>query len=212
MFGASSQQFHDNGFWIEAIHAGGDTREAALGELRLILLRGLRRSFPDGVRNNAWSLEDATQETLIRVTERIRSFRGDSRFTTWAMSIAVRVALGETRRARWKDVSLEEMADAGRLEPLDNSSAVNKEDQLGYQQLTRLLRSTLQSGLTEKQRLAIEAELGGTPPDEIARRMGTTRNAVYKLVYDAREKLRAEILGTGWTETQIRSLLEAADR
>ncbi len=67
-------------------------------------------------------VEDSVQEALLLVTERIHSFRGDSRFISWALVIATRVALTELRRARWREVSLEEMAEAGKIPPADTDS------------------------------------------------------------------------------------------
>jgi len=117
------------------------------------------------------------------------------------MSIGVRVAVSEMRRARWKDVSLEEMVEAGRLFP--ESTATDHESN----QLMSAVSDAVQNGLTSKQRDAILAELGGAPPDEVARRLGTNRNALYKLVYDARTRIRQAILKAGWTEDQVLRVL-----
>ena len=51
---------------------------------------------------------------------------------------------------------------------------------------------------TGKQWLALTAELNGIPQDEIARQLGSNRNAVYKLTHDARRKLRAGLEAAGF--------------
>ncbi len=51
---------------------------------------------------DAGDAEDATQESLIRIVTRLGQFRGEARFTTWALRIAVRRILDfrEHRAAR----------------------------------------------------------------------------------------------------------------
>jgi len=68
-------------------------------------------------------------------------------------------------------------------------------------------RRAIDTGLTPKQREAIQAELGGAPPEEIATRLGTNRNALYKLDYDARVRLKQAILAAGWSEAHVRLTL-----
>lgn len=151
-------------------------------------------------------LEDFAQEALLRISANIHSFRGDSRFLTWAMAIAVRVGLSELRRARWREVSFEAMVEAGRLPQMElEPSALSLDPDA--EKLARVVHLAIQDELTARQRQAIQAELGGVPPDELARRLGTSRNAVYKLVYDARARLKQAILRTGWSEEQVRSVL-----
>jgi len=197
--------YHDNQEWLDALRADGAKRDEALGRLRDILLRGLRSSF--SARTDIASLEDVAQEALVKITSKLESFRGTSRFTTWAMSIAVRTAISEVRRARWRDVSLDEMVDAGRIAPAEEKNGRAGEEKIAYERLVRVIREALANSLTDRQRQTVEAELVGAPPDEIAQRMGTSRNAVYKLGYDARARLKKIILEAGWTEVQVRQLV-----
>jgi RNA polymerase sigma-70 factor (ECF subfamily) len=62
--------------------------------------------------------EDFAQEATLRVLANLHSFRGDSQFTTWATKVAVRVAISELRRARYRDLSLEELTADGDLLPV----------------------------------------------------------------------------------------------
>lgn len=52
-------------------------------------------------------LEMAARRRAMDVANRLLAW-GESRFTTWAQRISVRVALTELRRLRWRDVSLDE--------------------------------------------------------------------------------------------------------
>src|SRR3712207_5445478 len=96
--------------------------DEALTDLYDLLVRGLRAglgSYGGGVDANA---EDFAQEALIKITDNLDSFRGESRFTTWAQKIAMNVALTELKRRRWRDVSLQDLfarREAANREPAD---------------------------------------------------------------------------------------------
>lgn len=73
-------------------------------------------------------MEDFAQEAAIRVLSRLDGFRGDSRFTTWAVAVAVRVAFTELRRARWRDVSLDALAAGpGAVDPIDPAASPERQ-------------------------------------------------------------------------------------
>lgn len=110
-FTAIMANARDNEIWLRNLRTGGAQRDAALADLRALLLRAL----PQGL--SSWLspkhpefepfIEDITQETLLRVLKGLDSFEGRSQFTTWVYKISVRVALNELRRRKWRDVSLE---------------------------------------------------------------------------------------------------------
>jgi RNA polymerase sigma-70 factor (ECF subfamily) len=151
-------------------------------------------------------VQESVQDALLLILQRLGSYRGDSRFTTWAMSVATRLALSELRRARWKDVSLDQMAAAGRPEPPAPNRTPAGTD-YDREQLVRVVHEAIDATLTERQRTAILAELAEAPPDVIAARLGTSRNALYKLVFDGRAKLKQAILKAGWSEEHVRDVL-----
>ena len=180
----------------------------AVAELRSTLVAGLDHAFRQSEVGSTL-IEDAAQEALLRIVDRIQSFRGDSRFVTWAMAIATRAMLSHLRRAHWKDVSLDEMAAAGLIPPL--ATVVSNDESLDRLRLLEVVRDAIENDLTERQRQAIQAELAGAPPEVTADRLGSNRNAVYKLIHDARTRLRRAILAAGWTETSVRSVLKGFD-
>lgn len=179
--------------------------EAAVAELRAILLRNLRRAFAGrpGVREP--DLEDFAQEATLRVIERKSAFRGDSRFTTWATSVAVRVAIGHLRRGPWVNLPLADGQPAP--EPVQRARV---EADVYEGQLQAALTAAIQGALTPRQRLVIEGELAGLESDALAERLGTNRNALYKLAHDARSKLRAALLAAGFSLSEVREHLQEA--
>jgi RNA polymerase sigma-70 factor (ECF subfamily) len=151
-------------------------------------------------------LEDAVQDALVRILERLSQFEGRSRFLTWAMAVAVRVAMSELRRRRWKDVSLNELvADAGLAPARDVNESPGSGAQSEREAILAAMHEVIRNGLTAKQREALVAELQGMPQDEIARQLGSNRNALYKLTHDARKRLRQGLEAAGFTAEDIGS-------
>jgi RNA polymerase sigma-70 factor (ECF subfamily) len=188
----------DNETWLQDLQAGGTQRDIALADLRALLLRALPQGIskllsPDNPEFESF-IEDTAQETLLRVLARLDTFEGRSQFTTWVYKISVRVALNELRRRKWRDVSLE-----GLMEDEADDSAphqfasfepgpaaiVERADVL------QRMQDIMAEELTERQRAAMYAiNMQGVPMEVVAQRMGTNRNALYKLLYDARLRLK----------------------
>ncbi|MEM9457793.1 MAG: sigma-70 family RNA polymerase sigma factor [Myxococcota bacterium] len=173
-------------------------RNAASSDLREILRGTLARGF--GRQLSDADLDDLSQQSVLRTIERLESFRGDSRFTTWAASIAVNAALGELRRRRHAESSLDDAIAAGRSALEQAPGAVVR---LQREDAARVLRQAIDEALTPTQRDALLAELGGLPLMEIARRTGRKRGALYKLLHDARKRLRAHLEGHGLTAADL---------
>ena len=87
----------------------GPNPDEALADLYDLLVRGLRAAFGGYGGGLEANFGDFAQEALIKITGSLDSFRGESRFTTWAQKIAMNVALTELKRRRWHDVSLQEL-------------------------------------------------------------------------------------------------------
>jgi RNA polymerase sigma factor (sigma-70 family) len=193
--------------WVARLRSPADVRDAALAELRQILVRGLRRSFA-GREGGAGFVEDVVQEALLRILGSLDSFAGRSRFTTWAMTIAVRVGISELRHKRFRDVSLQQITGG---EALNIDPAVDLGESLERQErrtwILETLKQLVEHTLTEKQRTVVQADLGGMPIEEIARRLGTNRNAVYKMFHDARQKLRRGFEAAGISAADVQAAL-----
>ena len=176
--------------WLQRLTGEDSVRNAALEELRELLLRGLSRSLNNRY-GRSFQAEDVVQEALVKIMNSLDTFEGRSRFTTWAMTIATRVGISELRRKHTQDISLDAISagDSLKIEiAVDDNEPV--EDQLDRKSIIRSLQELIDTVLTDKQKLAIRGLLEGMPVEVIAERTGSNRNAVYKLVHDARMKLR----------------------
>lgn len=183
----------DNQCWVDDLRAGGPLREAALADLRGVLAVGLRAALkarPDFLDS---TLDDILQDSLLRVLAALDQFAGRSRFVTWATAVAVRVGLGELRRRKWRDVSLEALVADSQFEP-----PAAEDDAPERRELVEAMDRVIQTELTDRQRTVLLAEMRGMAQDEIARQMGTNRNALYKLSHDARQRLKRGLEEAGF--------------
>ncbi|MCC7205817.1 MAG: RNA polymerase sigma factor [Anaerolineae bacterium] len=211
-----------NDTWLADLRGDGPAQEQALTDLRARLQRGIyfylshERSdladlAPDELNHMA---EDFAQEATLRVLENLDSFRGDSQFTTWATKVAVRIAISELRRARYRDFSLDSLAGDGDLRETDtmlvnSTPPARPETATEKAEALEGIQRALSDVLTPRQRAALEALfLEGVPLDIVADRLETNRNALYKLVFDARRKLRNHLAEQGLSPEYILSLFE----
>ena len=193
----------DNDAWVSALGSDGPDGASAQMDLRGVLVAGLVRVLSS--RGVAPDLcEDFAQEALVRVRERLAAFRGESRFTTWAMAIATRIAFDELRHKRWKDVSFD-AASADAKTPLvfEPRTEASQEKSLVREKVLDELRAVLENKLTERQRAVLVAELRGMPQAEIATSLGLNRNALYKLSHDARKRVKQHLEEAGISEVDV---------
>lgn len=193
--------------WLQALR--GPERAAALTDLQNLLLRGLRVALRSKGRVTEADVEDFVQDALLRILDALDTFRGEARFTTWAYKIAIRVALTELRRRRWRDVSLDQLTTATDSDFVPDTVAdpsASPEQQAIQEAVLQTLRETIANDLTSRQRQALVAvRVHGMELEEVAQRMGTNRNALYKLLHDARKRLQRALQEKGLPSEEILS-------
>lgn len=201
-----------NDQWTSDLRAEGPTRSAAISDLRARLTRGLfyylsteRSDLSDLSSDELQHMaEDFAQDAILKVLENLGSFRGESQFTTWASKIATRIAISELRRARYRDYSLDHLTTQNENLPTFNalpgagSESTSPERDTERAEIMAMIQRGLDQVLTEKQRIALTAyTIDGVPIEELAHRLDTNRNALYKLVHDARVKLKRYLESQG---------------
>ena len=105
--------------WLRDLQ--GKDKDQAIEDLRKLLKRGLIYALSSRIKTDLEDqVEDFVQDAILRILEKMDTFRGESKFTTWAQKVAVRVAFTEMRRKRWKDISIEDLLpeDSGDFTPL----------------------------------------------------------------------------------------------
>jgi RNA polymerase sigma-70 factor, ECF subfamily len=206
----------ENAEWLQDLRSEGIRKETALSDLRALIIKnlpyGLSSYLPSNDPRFEALAEETAQTTLLRVLDHLDSFEGRSRFTTWVYKISVRVALTELRRKRWENVSLESLLEdeehpppAGLMEdPSPGPEAVSEAEGI-FSYVQRIMVEEL----TEKQQQALmAAAVHGMPLEEVARRMDTNRNALYKLLHDARLRLKQRLKKDGLSTEEILSVFE----
>lgn len=180
--------------WQERLSGAAEERDEAIQELRVILLRGLTVSLGSRY-SSGLQAEDIVQESLVKILGSLETFRGQSRFTTWAMTIATRIGISELRHKHYQDVSMDVMNLSKSLSfELAVDTSEPPECGLRRRQILQVLRDSIENDLTQKQRDATQALLDGFSVEEIALRLGSNRNAIYKLIHDARLRLKSDAI------------------
>lgn len=204
--------------WLQDLQAEGARFNQALSDLRDFMLRGLMgylHSRSDLARRDIHDLEqlaqDAVQEALLKIQDKFSTFRGQSKFTTWATKIAINHLISELRRHHWQNVSLHKVIEQGTtLEEViaaGPGDAHNPSLAAERQSVWRSIVWVLENELTDRQREALVAtQLNGVPMAEVARMMGTNPNNLYKLLHDARLKLKKRLLAQGLDPAYILDL------
>jgi len=198
--------WRQDGEWTDDL-ASADValRESAVGDLRDMLYRGLAKSLSKNGRVDDAFLDDVVQEASMKILTKLASFEGRSAFRTWAVTVAVRTAVSKMRTREWQNVSLESVSAGAEFDPqLAIDTSENSAQIDSRLAVLSKLKELIDGELTERQWTAITAELAGMPLPQIADKLSTNTNSIYKLLHDARKKLRRGLESSGFTVDDIR--------
>ena len=205
-----------NEAWLADLQSTGIPHEEALTDLREVIQKGLPYALSRWLSSDdplfQPLVEEVTQETLLRVLDQIKTFEGRSLFTTWVHKIAIRIALTELRRKRWRDASLDELTENEDAPPPPGLLAdpqASPETSAERKDMLERVRRILQEELTPKQREALTLlGLQDMPMEDAAKKMKTNRNALYKLLHDARLRLKKRLSMEELTPQDLLSAFE----
>ena len=204
--------------WVSGLARDGALGEEARRRLHELLLRAARfeinrrcRSHPH-LRGGRSDLDDlahqAAGDAMVAVLKKLDTYRGESRFTTWAYKFALLEAGVKLRRRAWqgREVPLEpehwSVLAAPHESPADG--AENRE-------VLGALARAIEEELSPHQReVLVAVALNGVPIDVLAERLSSSRGALYKTVHDARKKLRAHLLEQGMSPSAETKLPEGS--
>jgi RNA polymerase sigma-70 factor, ECF subfamily len=189
--------------WVMALSGSAADREAAIADLHALLLRGARfelarrrASLTDvGRAEEADLATQAADDALVAILAKLDTFRGASRFTTWAYKFVLLEAGVKARRRAWhgREVTLDDEAWAT---VADTGSSAH--EVLEHTELMRAIRDAMRTSLTARQREVFSAlALNDVPIDVLAERLRTTRGALYTALHGARRQLRRALADAG---------------
>ena len=190
--------------WLDSLRAEGAIRDGAIARLHELLMRAARfevarrRATLPHVRGDELVdiATEAADDALMSVLRRLEDFRGASRFTTWAYKFALLEAAVKLRKRAWQGIEVP-------LEPetweLFSSNGVGPAAEAERGELLEVVQGAIADVLTPHQRrVLVSLALNGVPIDVLAERLNTNRNALYKTLHDARQKLRKHLEERGF--------------
>jgi len=190
--------------WLRALAGAGSRREAALARLHELLVRiavseAARRA--PRLQITGPELEDlayqAAADALVAVTGKIGQFRGECRFTTWAYKFVILEVSAKIGRHFWRHPAVR--LDAEDWERLPGRFGMDPAQQAEWGDLIAALRRAVDCELTPRQRQVFVAiVLNGVPLDTLVISLGSNRNAIYQVLFDARRKLRTALVADGY--------------
>ena len=190
--------------WLRQLGSTGPQREAAVARLHDLLVRiacgEVRRRAPR-LQISGPELDDlayqAAADALIAITGKIGQFRGDSRFTTWAYKFVILEVSAKIGRHFWRHPPVP--LDAEDWDRLPDRFGFDPPQEAEWRDLLAALRRAVKEELTPRQRAVFVAiVLNDVPLDALVLELASNRNAIYKVLFDARRKLRAALDANGY--------------
>jgi RNA polymerase sigma-70 factor (ECF subfamily) len=194
--------------WVAELGAEDARGDAARARLHDLLLRAAR--FEIGRRRaglahlRGGDLDDlahqSADDALLAILAKLGTYRGDSRFTTWAYKFALLEAAVKIRRRAWQGREIP-------LEPEQWSRVAGREASpeatAESREVLASIRDAIESQLSRHQReVLVAVTMNDVPIDVLAERLDTTRGALYKTIHDARKKLREHLGEAGLRFTE----------
>jgi RNA polymerase sigma-70 factor (ECF subfamily) len=193
--------------WLRCLAVPAE-REPALARLHQLLLRAARaelrrRSVPAFVEGREQDdlAHQAADDALLAITSKLDRFRGESRFTTWAYKFVMLEVSAKLGRHYWRNPPVPMCGDA--WERIPDRFGADPAEHAESRELAAALRRAVTEVLTERQRRVFVAIIvDGVPLDALAVELGSTRNALYKMMFDARRKIRAHLVAHGYLDAE----------
>jgi RNA polymerase sigma-70 factor (ECF subfamily) len=182
--------------WLSRLTAQDGERQAAERELharlvRIALAEVRRRSASTPVTGP--ELDDvayqAAGDAMLAILAKLDRFRGESRFITWAYRFVILEVSSKLGRHYWRHPPVR--LDDGQWERMPDRFGLGPERQVAAAGMLAEVRRVVDGELTPHQRrIFVAVVVDGIPLDALAARLGLRRNAIYKVVFDARRKIR----------------------
>lgn len=143
--------------------------------------------------------EQAASDATLAVLAKLDDFRGQARFTTWAAKFAILEVSSKVGRNLWRKDGVHLDPDA--WERMPDRFGLGPGREAESHELLAALRRAVDTRLSDRQRRVFEAiVLNEVPLDVLVVELGSNRNAIYKTLFDARRRLRADLVANGYLD------------
>jgi RNA polymerase sigma-70 factor, ECF subfamily len=189
--------------WVEQLRPGHPRHDRAVAALHDMLLRvafyelSRRRGQLGSIRGPEFEdlAQQAADDALMDILDRLDEFRGLSRFTTWAYKFVMFEVSGKVARHAWQRQPPNRQEAV--FEQVPDSLAPRPGDRLERREQLKALSAAIRE-LTERQReVFVAIALNDVPIDMLAIQLSSNRNAIYKNLFDARRNLRSKMAAAG---------------
>ena len=192
--------------WLRRLGAAGAERRAAERELharlvRIALAEVSRRSASTPVTGPELTdvAHQAADDAMLAILAKLADFRGESRFITWAYRFVILEVSSKLGRHYWRNPPV--TLDAAQWERLPDRLGIDPEQHAASAGILAEVRRVVEDELTAHQRrIFVAIVVDGIPLDALAARLSLQRNAVYKVIFDARRKIRRALVANGYLE------------
>jgi RNA polymerase sigma-70 factor (ECF subfamily) len=195
--------------WLRALERAGAEREAAVERLHELLLRAARSELR---RRNGQlgigevELDDlafqAAADAVLAIMGKVGTFRGESRFTTWAYKFVIFEVSTKIGRHVWRKGGVQ--LEPAEWDRLPDRFGLDPSREVEWRELLVAIRRAVEEDLSERQRRVFVAiVLNGVQLDALVAELGSNRNAIYKTLFDARRKLRDVLAANGHVGAEI---------
>lgn len=199
----ASQRDEQNAEWLRNLQVGNPLRREAVDRLHRLLLAAAHSEV--GRRRDHYPItgpeledlaHDAAHDAMLTILKKLDEFRGESRFTTWAYKFVIFEVSNKLARhfSRHPAIAL----DAAQWDRLPDRFGVIPDDHAIAAEMVRALRQAVDEELSDHQKhVFIALVVDGIPLDALAFQLSSSRNAIYKTMFDVRRKLRAALIAGG---------------
>jgi RNA polymerase sigma-70 factor, ECF subfamily len=193
--------------WLRRLSAGaGALRQQAERELharlvRIALAEVSRRSASTPVTGSELTdvAHQAADDAMLAILAKLAGFRGESRFITWAYRFVILEVSSKLGRHYWRNPPV--TLDAAQWERLPDRFGIDPEQHAASAGILAEVRRVVEDELTAHQRrVFVAVVVDGIPLDALAARLSLQRNAIYKVIFDARRKIRRALVANGYLE------------
>jgi RNA polymerase sigma-70 factor, ECF subfamily len=192
--------------WLRRLGAAGAERRAAERELHARLVRialaEVRRraaTTPVAGRELGDVAHQAADDAMLAVLAKLADFRGESRFITWAYRFVILEVSAKLGRHYWRNPPV--ALDAGQWERLPDRFGIDPARQAEAAGVLAEVRRVVEDELTAHQRrIFVAVVVDQIPRDALAAELGLQKNAIYKVIFDARRKIRRALVAKGYLE------------